>query len=62
MVKITITPTALFFADMSDEVLRAIGDKVEVKNAPRGYVVTGTKENLFMVLVDLAQVFDLEIG
>lgn len=62
MLQITITPTTIFFDDMSDEVLRVIdGQKLEVHNAPKGYRVSATKEKLFLLLVELSRDFDVEI-
>ena len=62
MVKITITPTTLFFDDISDEILMAIDErKLELHTAPKGYRVSGTKENLYLLLVEIAKDFDIEI-
>ena len=62
MLKITITPTTLFFDDMSDEVLSVIeGQRLEVHNAPKGYRVSSTKEKLYLLLVELAKDFEIEI-
>lgn len=62
MVKITITPTTLFFDDISDEILMKIDERdLELRTAPKGYRVSGTKEKLFLLLVDIAQDFDIEI-
>lgn len=62
MLKITITPSTLFFDDLSDEVLSVIdGQGLEVYNAPKGYRVSSTKEKLFLLLVELSRDFDIEI-
>lgn len=59
-VKIRITPTTLFFDDMSDELLSAVGD-FEVYPAPKGYRISSTPAKLYGLLVDLSATFDLEI-
>lgn len=62
MLKISITPTTIFFDDVSDEVLSVIdGLRLEVYNAPKGYRVSATKEKLFLLLVELSRDFDVEI-
>ena len=62
MLKITVTPTTIFFEDMSDEVLSVIdGLRLEVYNAPKGYRVSSTPQKLYSLIVALAQDFDIEI-
>ena len=61
IVKIRVTPTTLFFDDMSDELINVIPYPFEVRNAPKGYRISGTPEKLYLLIVELSRTFDIEI-
>ena len=62
LVNIKVTPTTIFFDEMSDDLLKAIPFPFEVHNAPKGYRISSTPEKLFLLLVELSRTFDIEIS
>ena len=61
LVKMRVTPTVIFFDDMSDDLLKAIPYPFEVRTAPKGYSVSGTPDKLYMLIVELSRTFDIEV-
>ena len=60
-IKMTVTPTTIFFEEMSDHLLNDIPYPFEVHRAPKGYKISGTPEKLYLLIVELSQNYDIEI-
>lgn len=62
MLTITITPTMLTFADLTEEQANALHDKLGLKWSRKGYYYKqGTPEELYKTLLDLSYTYDIEL-
>lgn len=64
MLSITITPTALIFTGLSDELFIDLAEKYkdfEFRNDKKGVAVLGKPAKLFKLLLDLSYTYDIEL-
>lgn len=64
MLSITITPTALIFTELSDELFIDLAEKYkdfEFRNDEKGVAVLGKPAKLFKLLLDLSYTYDIEL-
>ena len=62
MLEITITPTALHFPSLSDEVYNKLRAEYVLVESKKGYAITGSPHELFKVLLALSYTYDIELS
>lgn len=61
MLSITITPTRLYFNNLTDELQINIETYVDLKHNSRGFYVEGDEKQLYKILLKLAYTYDIEL-
>lgn len=61
MLKITLTPTRLYFKELSDEMQINLQFAVDLHHDKQGFYAEGDAQHLYKILLNLSYVYDIEI-
>ena len=61
MLSIAITPTRLYFNNLTDELQINIETYVDLKRNSRGFYAEGDEKQLYKILLKLAYTYDIEL-
>lgn len=61
MLTITITPTALYFRELSDELFLKFNKLYNLEESRKGWCIKGTEAQLFKILLKLSYDYDIEL-
>ena len=62
MLYITITPSALYFNHLSDDLHTAISQLYKLEECKKGHCIKGEPAELYKVLVKLSYTYDIELS
>ena len=64
MLNITISPTALFFNGLSDELYTTLKKDYDLTEpiTRRGHCINGTPQELYKILLKLSYTYDIELS
>ena len=62
MLDITITPAALYFNDLSNDLWYELHHKYKLEECKKGHIIKGEPAELYKILVKLSYTYDIELS
>lgn len=63
MLTIKVTPTAIYFKDLSNEIFSSLTEDLmlDLQKSPKGYCIVDEPKNLYKILVKISYTYDIEL-